>query len=366
MYSRYELWVKLYRKLLNQLKECCSTVPSPHSSVTCCPASRALHQQGPGGVGSWKMCHSALLLEYRKHRQRLAKREQLELAREMIAAREIAQHCRSNNRTYSELRELEPTLGRPLSFVQRFFLEHRYIFEAIAKHIRTAELLTDVRVNPQLDQLSLGKGSLRPDTLRKLTEYVLESEYCGCVHIYTDASKSPDGQCGIGVFDETNGVRIAVQLKLDTSIMTAETLAIKVAMQHIAERGLHRAVLLTDSQAACNFLKKNRNSRYRNAVAHEILELARTFRVTIQWIPGHVEVSGNSVADELSRAALASGTERVENDIFVHDAISYFEERQASKINKWYQEYIRLKGKSLKQLCGEDDADVSTHSYCAV
>uniref|UniRef100_A0A182PTB1 RNase H type-1 domain-containing protein n=1 Tax=Anopheles epiroticus TaxID=199890 RepID=A0A182PTB1_9DIPT len=354
MYSRYELWVRLYRSFLNQLKECCCGTPSLAPSSV----ARGLHN----GTDGWNMYRNALLLEYRRHRQRLAKREQLELVREMIAAREIAQHCRSNNRTYSELRELEPDIGRPLSFVQRIFIEHRYIFEAIAKHIRTAELLTDVRVNPVLEHLNVGKDNLRPETLRQLTEYVLESEYCGYVHIYTDASKSPDGQCGIGVYDETNQARIAVQLKLDTSIMTAETLAIKVAMQHIAERGIRRAVLLTDSQAACTFLKKNRNSRFRNAVAHEILEMARTFEVTIQWIPGHVEVSGNRIADELSRAALASGTKRLENDIFVHDAISYFEERQASKINKWYQEYIRLKGKSLKQLCGEE-ADTPSSYY---
>lgn len=362
MYTRYELWVTLYRKFLNHLKEYCSC--STHSLAPSLD-NRCVIRGMHSGTDGWHMYRNALLLEYRKHRQRLAKREQLELAREMIAAREIAQHCRSNNRTYSELRELEALdNGRPLSFVQRIFLENRYIFEAIAKHIRTAELLTDVRVNPSLEQLNVGKCNLQPETLRRLTEYVLESEYCGLVHIYTDASKSPDGQCGIGVYDETNEVRIAVQLKLDTSIMTAETLAIKVAMQHIAERSIHRAVLLTDSQAACTFLKKNRNSRYRNAVANEILELARTFQVTIQWIPGHVEVSGNQIADELSRAALANGTERLENDIFIHDAISYFEERQASKINKWYQEYIRLKGKSLKQLCGEDDD--SAHSYYAL
>uniref|UniRef100_A0A182LW02 RNase H type-1 domain-containing protein n=1 Tax=Anopheles culicifacies TaxID=139723 RepID=A0A182LW02_9DIPT len=362
MYTRYELWVTLYRKFVNHLKEYCSC--SSHSlapSLDNRCVARPIHS----GTDGWNICRNALLLEYRKHRQRLAKREQLELAREMCAAREIAQHCRSNNRTYSELRELEALdSGRPLSFLQRIFLENRYIFEAIAKHIRTTELLTDVRVNPSLEQLHVGKSNLQPETLRRLTEYLLESEYCGYVHIYTDASKSPDGQCGIGVYDETNEVRIAVQLKLDTSIMTAETLAIKVAMQHIANRGIHQAVLLTDSQAACTFLKKNRNSRYRNAVANEILELARTFEVTIQWIPGHVEVSGNRIADELSRAALANDTQRLENDIFIHDAISYFEERQASKINKWYQEYIRLKGKSLKQLCREDDD--SAQSYCAL
>lgn len=313
------------------------------------------------------MCRNALV-EYRMYRERLAKREQLELAKEIIAAREIAQHCRNNNRVYSELRKLlavrsadDAIVPKELSFIQRIFLEHRYIFESIAKHIRTVELLTDVKVNPTLEQLPLGKGSLKPETLRQLTEYVLESEYCGRVHIYTDASKSPNGQCGIGVYDETNDVRIAVQLKLDTSIMTAETLAIKVAMQHIADRGIAGgAVLLTDSQAACAFLKKSRNSHTRNSVANEILEIARAYGVTIQWIPGHVEVSGNRIADELSRDALARGTERVSNDIFVHDAISYFEVLRASKINKWYQEYIRLKGKSLKQLTGEEE---SAHSY---
>uniref|UniRef100_A0A2M4CW05 Putative non-ltr rnase hi domain of reverse transcriptase n=1 Tax=Anopheles darlingi TaxID=43151 RepID=A0A2M4CW05_ANODA len=345
MFTRVAVWSKWYRKVVAQLNEYF--------------ARGGKQQQREHWDGTWTHYRSTLLAEYRNHRQRSARREQLELVREIIAAREIAQHCRNNNRLYGELQAaaVHGNTGAPwtderLSFLRRIFLEHRSVFEAIAKHIRTVELLTDVPVNPTLDQLTLSRANLQPETLRRLTEYALESEYCGWVHIYTDASKSPDGQCGIGVYDETNDVRIALQLALDTSIMTAETLAIKVAMQHIADRGIRRAVLLTDSQAACMFLRRNRESRVRNAVADEILRMARTFQVTIQWIPGHVEVSGNRIADELARTALSEGGADavLNNDIFIHDAIRYFEERRSALINKWYQEYVRLKGKSLQQL----------------
>ncbi|XP_035779306.1 uncharacterized protein LOC118459737 [Anopheles albimanus] len=367
MFTRVDVWSKWYRKVVAQLNEYFARggkiLPQ-------------LQQQRESWDGSWTSYRSTVLLaKYRNDRQRLARREQLELVREIIAAREIAQHCRNNNRLYGELQaaaahentgtERKETADEQLTFLQRVFLEHRSVFEAIAKHIRTVELLTDVPVNPSLDQLTLSRANLQPETLRRLTEYALESEYCGWVHIYTDASKAPDGQCGIGVYDETNGVRIAMQLALDTSIMTAETLAIKVAMQHIADRSIRRAVLLTDSQAACLFLRRNRESRVRNAVADEILRMARTFQVTIQWIPGHVEVSGNRIADELARAALSEGGADavLNNDIFIHDAIRYFEERRAALINKWYQEYVRLKGKSLKQLMAGSCPDADGAPY---
>lgn len=344
MYSTYEIWNALYKKLVSRWSEYCCNL---------CKRPRAIYYHnfdaGP------------TVAAFRQQREDSARKEQLSALREVVAAREIAHHCRTNSYIYTQLQELgnysfKVDLDR-LSLVQRMFLENRYIFEAIAKHIRVHDLLTEVQICPSMDLLTVSKDSIDPDICRHLVEYLLCNEYHDRPRIFTDASKSPDGRCGIGVYDETNGIRLMMQLKLDTSIMTAETLAIKVAMQHIHDRGIQRAVLLTDSQPACSFLKKSKTARLRNTVANEILEHAKQTRTTIQWIPGHVQIEGNEIADQLARQAL-SAQFVLENDIFVNDAISYFEERQASIINKWYQEYVRLKGKSLKQLLsGSEDED---------
>ncbi|XP_062715858.1 uncharacterized protein LOC115254176 isoform X1 [Aedes albopictus] len=351
MFSTYEIWSALCKKLVSHWSEYCCNL---------CKRPRAIyyHHNLDGGttVGGSTIALRQL------QREDSARKEQLNVLREIIAAREIAHHCRTNSYIYTQLQELgknysfKVDLDR-LSLVQRMFLENRYIFEAIAKHIRVQDLLTEVQICPTIDLLTVSKDSIDPDVCRHLVEYLLCNEYFDRPRIFTDASKSADGRCGIGVYDETNEIRLMMQLKLDTSIMTAETLAIKVAMQHIHDRGIKKAVLLTDSQPACTFLKKSRNARLRNAVANEILEKAKHNRTTIQWIPGHVRIEGNEIADELARQAL-SAEFVLENDIFVNDAISYFEERQASSINKWYQEYVRLKGKSLKQLLnGSEEED---------
>lgn len=347
MFSTYEIWSTLCKKLVQHWNEyCCSLCRRPQALK--------FHSSDP-------VAARLSAVACRQEREDSARREQLSIVREIIAAREIAHHCRTNSYIYMQLQELGNYSFKidldKLSLVQRMFLENRYIFEAIAKHIRVADLLTEVQISPSLDLLTGSKDSVDPEVCKNLVEYLLGNEYYGRPKIFTDASKSADGRCGIGVYDESNEVRIMMQLKLDTSIMTAETLAIKVAMQHINDRGIQRAVLLTDSQSACSFLKKSKNTRLRNSVANEILEKAKRNRTTIQWIPSHVRVEGNDIADDLARQAL-SAEFVLENDIFVNDAISYFEGRQASSINKWYQEYVKLKGKTLKQLfSGSEDED---------
>ncbi|XP_055636045.1 uncharacterized protein LOC129775382 [Toxorhynchites rutilus septentrionalis] len=342
MFSVYTIWTVLCKQLVKELSDYyCSVCKQPkvYYFRNFCGMSYGRLQKGEEDI----------------------RQEQMQILREFIAAREIAHHCRSNNYIYTHLHELGNyafTIDLDkLPLVQRMFLENRYIFEAIAKHVRVKELLAEVRVYPSLEQFVVTKSGTDPELLKHLVEYLLSNEYYDRPRIFTDASKSADGRCGIGVYDEPSGIRIMMQLKLDTSIMTAETLAIKLAMQHIVDRGIRNAVLLTDSQPACLFLKKSRKSRSINSVANEILENAKKANVTIQWVPSHIGIEGNETADRLSKEALS--TEFVlENDIFVNDAINYFEEKQARRINNWYQEYIRLKGKSLKQLfSGSEEED---------
>lgn len=348
MYSTYELWSSLCKKLVKQWNDYCCVMCSRQQRLSLGFQNRAV-------------TFRPNLAIRRQQKEDEERQEQLSVLREVIAAREIAHHCRNNNSVYIQLQELgnyhfKIDLDK-LSLVQRLFLENRYIFEAIAKHIRVQNLLTEVQICPTLNMLTSSKSNCDDLVLKNLVEYLLCTEYFNRPRIFTDASKSPDGRCGIGVYNETSGTKILMQLKLDTSIMTAETLAIQVAMKHIDDQGINNAVLLTDSQPACTFLKKSKNSRLRNTVANQILETAKRRSTTIQWIPGHVQVEGNEMADQLARQALSADFV-LENDIFVNDAISYFEERQASQINKWYQEYVKLKGKTLKQLLsGSKDHD---------
>lgn len=129
--------------------------------------------------------------------------------------------------------------------------------------------------------------------------------------------------------------------------MSAELEAIYVALQYISRNGIMNAVIMTDSKSGCEFILNQMDKDERDETTDKILNMASTYKTTIQWIPGHTGVQGNEMADRLAKAGLDQDN-ICNNKIFIHDAWNYFERLSEEGAQQWYLEYTSELGKGRK------------------
>lgn len=69
--------------------------------------------------------------------------------------------------------------------------------------------------------------------------------------------------------------------------------------------------------------------------------------VAIQWIPSHVNIRGNEIADSLAKHAI-DGTITISNVILIKDAFVILNNKLLEKVNLWYRDYVEIEGKGIK------------------
>ncbi|KXJ74835.1 hypothetical protein RP20_CCG012895 [Aedes albopictus] len=83
------------------------------------------------------------------------------------------------------------------------------------------------------------------------------------------------------------------------------------------------------------------------AVLVEILNIAQAWGTSFQWIPSHVSIEGNEIADGLAKLGLQDDAPVFHNRLFMKDAIHRFRSISEQQTTQWYQEYSTEKGKKF-------------------
>ncbi|GBN65756.1 hypothetical protein AVEN_24895-1 [Araneus ventricosus] len=140
--------------------------------------------------------------------------------------------------------------------------------------------------------------------------------------VFTDGSKSLN-HVGCAFF--TNGHIISYKLDFLTSIFSSEITAVYFALKYIDVHEIRKSILYTDSMS---FLESLRSSSTRNPLIKEVKDfyrhlLSKGARILFSWVPSHVGITGNELADKSAKSA----TE------FLTRPIVYADVRSA--VNQW-------------------------------
>ncbi|GFY72341.1 RNase H domain-containing protein [Trichonephila inaurata madagascariensis] len=148
------------------------------------------------------------------------------------------------------------------------------------------------------------KNSGLPEYLRQLALEAINGIPSDAMLIYTDGSKDESNRTGSSVFIEKLSIRLSRRNPENCSVLRSELLAIDEELKSILNRTNSRNIwILTDSRSAIQHLQDW--TRVDDLVSIRIINTLKTIakyrHVHFQWIPSHVNVSGNEVVGFLAK-----------------------------------------------------------------
>ena len=166
----------------------------------------------------------------------------------------------------------------------------------------------------QIPALNLG----RPDIIvedskeKALAHFQLIQGGNEALHIFTDGSKFEGGSAGAAFFQKaalTLGIpqrQGSYRLGTENSVFQAELFALRMALNNILVEGhLWKNIhIWTDSKSALQSLSQTRiKSKLTQEILNDLYTVALGNKIQLHWIPGHWEIPGNEIADQLAKAA---------------------------------------------------------------
>ena len=205
---------------------------------------------------------------------------------------------------FSEIYERKPTAIRPFGLRVLPLLDSTNINpNNIEKHFVTEIPSWCMKKPDILFDLHTSKKSASDSLIMKQNFHILQSRYTEYQHIYTDGSK--DGEkvgCAFLYGNHFSSLRIPD----GSSVFTAEAKAIDLALDFIDSCFLHdKFLIFSDSLSV---LKALNHTSSKNLQIQKLLEkhhkIANTKEILFCWLPSHVGIIGNEIADRKAKDSL--------------------------------------------------------------
>ena len=131
----------------------------------------------------------------------------------------------------------------------------------------------------------------------------IKSNYKHYLSIYIDGSKQDEKvACSVISPNFTDSIR----LPDNSSIFTAEAKAIDIALYHIRDQSEKQFIIYSDSLSV---LKSLKDLHHKNPLIQQILKkyyyLSVSKEIVFCWLPSHVNIRGNELADLEAKSALS-------------------------------------------------------------
>ena len=138
----------------------------------------------------------------------------------------------------------------------------------------------------------------------------LLSEWSDHKFIYTDGSKN-NNAVSFAIYEPSSNIGIGRKIDKNSSIFTAEAVAILSALKHIenCNSGHNKWMVVSDSMSVLENLANNKLHANTNYLVYLIKELwvklyQSNIVVGFVWVPSHIGVVGNEKADYLAKKVI--------------------------------------------------------------
>ncbi|MEW8545066.1 MAG: reverse transcriptase domain-containing protein, partial [Candidatus Thiodiazotropha sp.] len=207
---------------------------------------------------------------------------------------------------------------------------------------------------------SKNRTSVQEEMGREIIQKLVEDVSEECILCFTDGSCIPNpGPCGAGAVIYTPNemdIHIKKPVAAHGSILLAELVAILSVLEHFSNipSNIKNLRLFSDSQTAVGIITLNWSSNSYCDVTRKINSHLQQFRangwkIEILWTPGHTDIQGNEVADELAKeAALEAKELDIGTSVITHQDIK--KAARSSILEKWQNKWeISNTGRELFQ-----------------
>lgn len=139
------------------------------------------------------------------------------------------------------------------------------------------------------------------------------------IKIYTDASKTDDNRVGAAFIIPEINVMLNKRVNDKLSVFTGEMLAILLALEWVENSKTRKVLIGSDSSSALNSFK-NMQLDVRQDIMLEIAQTVYRIKrvgviVKFIWIPAHIGVDGNELADKNAKKCNQKNRDRYGNKL---------------------------------------------------
>jgi len=173
-----------------------------------------------------------------------------------------------------------------------------------------------------------------PELLKNLALEKIEN-YRNSVHIYADASKTPGDETSAAFCVPELNIQHGARTTDNITIFAAELTAIKLALMWVMNTLDEDVSIVSDSYSSLQAITSGKTICRPNLLL-DILNLVTNYNKNIRfvWLPSHIGIKGNELADKLANSATANSGIEVDVGLELSEAYNLVD---SYIIDKWLQ-----------------------------